>query len=111
VAAGKRAHGKALFRLERPEQLDAGLGIERGFAQLNMRGFDLRVAAVHRASGSDPALAAGIDGENLGGTDGGAKQGCQGTRAGEARETAFDAVIRDQCRNQANPLGPNSMGK
>ena len=105
VAAGKGAHGKALFRLERTEQIDAGLGIERGFAQLDMRGLDLRVAAVHRAGDGHAAFAVGVDGENLGGADASTKPSRQRTCAGEARETPADAVVRDRCRSRANALG------
>ena len=94
VAARKRAHGKSLLRLESSNQLEARLGIQRGFIQCDVSGFDLRVPPIHRAGGCNISLALGIDGDDLGRARGGGKKRGQSTYADHAREGPVYAVVR-----------------
>ena len=46
VSLGERPHGKALLRLHGAHDFQAGLGVQGGLGEIDMRGFDLGEAAV-----------------------------------------------------------------
>ena len=66
VTARKGAHGKALLRLQGADEQEARLGVQLRFGQFYMGGLDLRILPVDRPGGRNWALAAGIDGDDLG---------------------------------------------
>jgi hypothetical protein len=92
VAAGKRAVGEPLLRLQVAFQQNARLGVQLGLGQIHVSGCNLRKLPVDDlpiTRNHWAFAAAGIDGDNLGRHRSASQQYCQrGTGSGAAQGSA-----------------------